>query len=409
MITDQQKKAAHPLVIYIVSGRLKHQLDATSKLRIAYELGQQGWRVNMLSADEKGAQFSEGIEVICLPVPDIYMLRQVFFHLKMASFVLSKWATVEVVLFSQISAPFVFLLKLWRQLRGDSLPLFVMDTRTVPMEDKHTASLRDKIRGLFYNNMNTFANRWADGQTSITSRMAEVVKIPADCLWGVWPSGADVEKFIPAQKMRQWPQKGEPVQLAYIGVLHYERNLMSLCEAVEKANEEGMRFELSLTGMGTEKDNLEQFASQTESRIRVNSPVPHNQVPEVLSRAHVGVLPFPDEEKYRVCSPIKLFEYMAAGLPILATRIVCHTDVIQNRPMVFWAEDATYEGLLAALRLVWKARLSLKPMGDEAASSIALWTWKESGRKLSEALRYGLQLNAAKLQARQNTASRLDK
>ncbi|MCD4751851.1 MAG: hypothetical protein K8R40_02145 [Anaerolineaceae bacterium] len=90
MITDQQKKASHPLVIYIVSGRLKHQLDATSKLRIAYELGQQGWRVNVLSADEKGAQFSEGIEVACLPVPDIYMLRQVFFHLKMACFVLSK-------------------------------------------------------------------------------------------------------------------------------------------------------------------------------------------------------------------------------------------------------------------------------------------------------------------------------
>jgi len=409
MITYQQKKAAHPLVIYIVSGRLKHQLDATSKLRIAYELGQQGWRVNVLSADEKGSQFSEAIEVVCLNVPDIYLLRQVFFHLKMAHFVLSKWDDTEIVLFGQISAPFVFLLKLWRQLRGDSLPLFVMDTRTVPMEDKQTASLRDKIRGLFYNNMNAFANRWADGQTSITSRMAEVVKIPADRLWGVWPSGADVEKFIPAQKMRRWPQEDEPVQLAYIGVLHYERNLMSLCEAVEKANERGMRFELSLTGMGTEKDNLEHFASQTENRIRVNSPLPHSQVPEVLSRAHVGVLPFPDEEKYRVCSPIKLFEYMAAGLPILATRIVCHTDVIQNRPMVFWAEDATPEGLRAALRLVWEARLSLKPMGDEAASLIAFWTWKESGRKLSEALHYGLQLNAAKLQARQNSASRLDK
>ena len=40
---------------------------------------------------------------------------------------------------------------------------------------------------------------------------------------------------------------------------------------------------------------------------------PHDQIPEVLARAHVGVLPFPDEEKFRVSSPIKLFEYMAAG------------------------------------------------------------------------------------------------
>ena len=266
-----------------------------------------------------------------------------------------------------------------------------MDTRTVPMEDSHTASIRDKLRGWFLILNNGLGNSWADGQTAITQRMADCVHIPTNRLWGLWPSGVDVDKFAGSSANRKWPTGDDPVYLTYIGVLHYERNLMSLCKATEMANKEGMNFALSLTGSGTEKDDLEKFASQTDGRILVNPSIPSDQVPELLEKMHIGVLPFPDEEKYRVCSPVKLFEYMAAGLPILATRIVCFTDVIADDKFTFWAENATPEGLLSALRQIWKYRSSLKTMGIESEKAAQTCTWKESARKLSDALKFGLQ------------------
>ena len=102
------------------------------------------------------------------------------------------------------------------------------------------------------------------------------------------------------------------------------------------------------------------------------------------------MLPFPDEEKFRVSSPIKLFEYMAAGLPILATRIVCHTDVIGNGAYVFWAEQTDAAGLLAALRLVWLSREVLSTMGAQAAVAAQAWTWHTSAQKLKLAIEHGL-------------------
>jgi glycosyltransferase involved in cell wall biosynthesis len=189
---------------------------------------------------------------------------------------------------------------------------------------------------------------------------------------------------------RRWPLPGEPIYLVYVGVLHYERNLMTLSRAVVKANAEGMAFVLSLIGEGTERLDLEKFALRTAGRVRIIPPVPHNQVPGLLAQAHVGVLPFPDEEKFQVSSPIKLFEYMAAGLPILATRIVCHTDVVGSGGYAFWAEEADVEGLLSALRLIWHARPSLGRMGREAAVAAQAWTWQESARKLKTALEHGL-------------------
>jgi glycosyltransferase involved in cell wall biosynthesis len=190
--------------------------------------------------------------------------------------------------------------------------------------------------------------------------------------------------------MRQWPAHGDAVRLIYVGTLNYERNLLSVCKAVMEANAAGMNFILTLVGSGTEQRELKAFARNTGGRLWVMPPVPHECVPELLASAHVGVLAFPDEEKYRVSSPIKLFEYMATGLPILATRVACHTDVVRDGNYAFWAEDASKEGLLAGLRQIDSSRDALRDMGGEAYNASQEWTWARSARKLEMALEKGI-------------------
>jgi glycosyltransferase involved in cell wall biosynthesis len=219
--------------------------------------------------------------------------------------------------------------------------------------------------------------------------MAKAVSVPEEKLWGVWPSGVDLEQFAPGQVARRWPLTSEPVHLIYVGLLNHERNLMALCQAVEDAHTEGMAFTLSLVGKGTEQEALQEFARQTETRVRVLAPVPHKEIPQLLAQAHIGVLPFPDGEEFQVSSPVKLFEYMASGLPVLATRIACHTDVLADGDYTFWAEEAGSEGLLAALRLAWDARATLPQMGCRSAGAAQAWTWQESAGKLRDAMEHG--------------------
>ena len=84
---------------------------------------------------------------------------------------------------------------------------------------------------------------------------------------------------------------------------------------------------------------------------------------------------------------------MAAGMPIMATRISCHTDVVGKGGYVFWSETADPSGLLGALQNAWSNRMMFKSMGAEAASAALAWTWHESALKLSRALENGLQRN----------------
>ncbi len=96
-------------------------------------------------------------------------------------------------------------------------------------------------------------------------------------------------------------------------------------------------------------------------------------------------------KNFEVSSPIKLFEYMAAGLPILATRIVCHTDVIGNGDYAIWAEDSSEQALFESLCHVWRHRNELSQMGGRAAVAAEKWSWKASADKLRSALEIGIE------------------
>jgi glycosyltransferase involved in cell wall biosynthesis len=84
---------------------------------------------------------------------------------------------------------------------------------------------------------------------------------------------------------------------------------------------------------------------------------------------------------------------MAAGLPLMATRLFCHKDVVGDDKYVFWADNADEQGLVKTLRQVWQQRSNLAQMGSRAAAAAPAWTWHESALKLKTALETGLKRN----------------
>ena len=230
-----------------------------------------------------------------------------------------------------------------------------MDTRDLnPVEP----GLKSKLRVWFYARMHQLANCCADGQTTITQQMAVLVNVPSNKLWGVWPSGVTPQTFRPAIKVRKWPDVEQPIRLIYIGRLQQERNLLALCKAVQAANQAGMNFHLTLVGGGPHEDELRRFAMDANyerAMIELLPPIPHAEIPALLGSAHIGVtsLPEVDNVKYQASSPVKIFEYLAAGMPILSTANRCHTDVVGDAPFAFWANEPTVAELEQALRRAW--------------------------------------------------------
>ncbi len=381
--------AGHHLV-WVYTGDLASALDRVTWLETTAELRALGWRVTLVAVGQGGLERIDGVEIHTLRRLRLYLVGQAIFHLRLLALLARHWRSLDLVLFHSMSAPWLLPLRWLRPLAAGSGPLLVMDTRTLPMTVPDLEGVRLRLLRHFHNLTEWVGNALADGRLAITPAMAKAVAIPPGKLWGLWPSGVRPETMASAREARVWPAVGNPVELIYIGCTHYERNLSTFCRAMEGAAARGMDFRLTIIGDGTERDELDRLAAQSRGRIRVLDPVPYREIPGCLGQAHVGILPFPDEEKFRVSSAIKLFEYLAAGMPVLSTRIEPHVKVLGDCPCVFWAEHWEAEGLLAGLGRLWEQRDSLAERGEAAAVRVTDWTWQASARKLSDALLNGL-------------------
>jgi glycosyltransferase involved in cell wall biosynthesis len=380
-----------PIRLLWVSPVSASKLDSATWLDTTRELRKLGVDVTLVAAGPPGRHVYRGIEVLNFARPHIYVLGQALFHLDILRYLLPRREAYDVVLFHQISA--IWLLPL--RFLGRRRPLLLMDSRD--RMDFAQGNLRMRLRNWWFHLVYWLSTRLLDGQTSITPRMAKLAGIPSQQLWGIWPSGVDPEAFAIAQQKRSWPapsetgEADEAIHIVYIGIFLERRNLLPLCRAVKRANNEGMNFVFSLYGNGPLQVELKAFAAQTGGAVCVHQPVTYEQVPEILAQAHVGVtsLPDPADRKYEASSPIKMFEYIAAGLPLLATSNKCHTDVVGNGRYTFWITRISEDAFLDALRRIWQARDELPALGQEAMAAVQAWTWAAAAKKLHAALVYG--------------------
>jgi glycosyltransferase involved in cell wall biosynthesis len=383
-LADLQPDGRH--LIWVYPGSLAKSLDAATWLATTRALREMGWRVTLIHVGPPGEQAIRGVPVYGIPRANVYFVRQISWHMRVAGYILRHWQDTYAVLFHEMSVPWLLPLKLLRPFKKKPAPLFVMDTRTLHMMPLDKERFVDRLRRTFYGASDWAANRFADGRLAITRRMAEAVAIPTEKLWGIWPSGVELEIFSHARDKRHWPNGNDPIVLVHPGSQHHERNLMALSRAVVRANEEGGRFRLRLVGEGDATEELRAYAATVNGIVSVEPPVPHGEMPDVLAAAHAGTIPFPDQLKFQVSSPIKLFEYLAVGLPILSTRQESVMDAAGDADCIIWAEGSGEEDLLHALRDLWQVRDTLPEKSKQAVEASHKWTWATSAKKLSDAL-----------------------
>ena len=129
------------------------------------------------------------------------------------------------------------------------------------------------------------------------------------------PNGADAERFADVH-----PDLGaEPMTFLYAGAHGPANGLDLLLDAAEELEAEGWTGRIVLVGDGVEKGPLMHRARAAGLvQVEFHDAVPKVGVAEVLGRSQVGLHVLADVPMFRHgVSPNKLFEYMAAGLPVI--------------------------------------------------------------------------------------------
>ena len=383
------------VIYWIADNDLSQSLHAGTWLETTRHLREMGWIVHLLSPhQQEGEAEIRGVKVRFFAKPNIFFVQQMLYHWKIWRWILGSEKKTAIVLFHEISAGWMLLFQWLNRFLWKRDFSFVMDTRTLPMEPEENLSLRTKLRRMYVTFCSQHGAEWFDGRMVITPAMAEVLGVPEEKFWATWSSGVVPKLFAACEDFRHFPQAAEPIVLIYIGCMHVERNLLTMCEAVVEANEKQQDFQLILVGEGNDEERLRDFAEKHPDSVQFHGSVPSTEIPAWLAKAHVGLLPFPDEEKFRVSSPLKLFEYLASGMPVMATHIRCHTDVMpEEAPYVFWAYGADRTALEQALTQVHKKKKDLAIIAKSTTDNIDQWTWRHSAEQISAGLLRHFQKN----------------
>ncbi|GAB4110398.1 MAG: glycosyltransferase family 4 protein [Roseiflexaceae bacterium] len=148
------------------------------------------------------------------------------------------------------------------------------------------------------------------------------------------PWGAAVERFEPVASQRQ-PCNGRPTVL-FLGSFrawHGVTDVIRACGALLNA---GHDLKVVLVGDGPQRAEAEALAAAWPGHFDFVGAVPYQQVPALLAEATIGVAPFntAPHPALRAAgffwSPLKVYEYMAAGLPVVTADIAPLNHVIRN-------------------------------------------------------------------------------
>ena len=135
----------------------------------------------------------------------------------------------------------------------------------------------------------------------------------------------------PARFARMPESEQGQYTIGFVGTLKPWHGLDDLITAFTYLHRNHPESRLLIVGDGPKRAELEQTVASlglTEA-VHFTGAVTPDQVPDLLAGMEVAVAPYPDSEDFYF-SPLKVLEYMGAGLPVVASRIGQITSLIDH-------------------------------------------------------------------------------
>jgi glycosyltransferase involved in cell wall biosynthesis len=163
----------------------------------------------------------------------------------------------------------------------------------------------------------------ADNVNTLDRVMAESVLLDDDAA-EIVPLGADFERFRPgdgSEIRRSLGLSSTDIVFGYTGVLNESRALDRMIEGFAAAHETHPQSKLVVVGDGNARADLERTAARLgcSDAVVFTGEIPFADVPEHVRAFDVGFAYIPDRRPYRIQPPLKTVEFLASGLPVLAT------------------------------------------------------------------------------------------
>jgi glycosyltransferase involved in cell wall biosynthesis len=206
------------------------------------------------------------------------------------------------------------------------------------------------------------------------------------------PNGVDVERFRPGvggvEARRELGIEDDEVVAGFVGTFGPWHGVEKLAVAI-KSMPAHLRVRFLLVGSGSLHAEVEKQL-ESESRVIFTGAVGHDRVPRLLDACDILVaphVPLADGSEF-FGSPTKIFEYMAMGKGIVASRLGQIGEVLVDRETALLVEPGNVDELTSAIVKLIESEALRTNLGAKAREVAEReHTWAHNARRVLEAYR----------------------
>jgi glycosyltransferase involved in cell wall biosynthesis len=204
------------------------------------------------------------------------------------------------------------------------------------------------------------------------------------------PNGVDLDLFgqePDGRAVRAELGLGDNPVIMFVGSFEPWHGIDLLVEAFALVRERLPEAQLVLVGDGPARSAVEKLskAKGLSAALFITGFVPHTKVPDYLAAADAASLPYPHLPRELWFSPLKLYEYMAAGKAITASRAGQIAEVIRDGENGLLVEPGSVEDLARALLAILENPELQRSLGENARQqAVERHSWQQYIRRLEQ-------------------------
>lgn len=169
--------------------------------------------------------------------------------------------------------------------------------------------------------------------------------------------------------------------VVYAGRVKAGKGVDVLIEAADRI--QGINAHVLVVGKVYEAD----YVARAPANVTFTGFLPPSDVPDYLVAADIVVMPSTDELKYApYTSPLKLFEYLATGNPVVASDLPVLREILRHgeNALLYPPRDAS--ALAEALQRLWSEPVVRRQLADQAWRDVQHYAWSARASRILERL-----------------------